>query len=188
MSKAFITPPFTANFAHQLLEAKALGDGAAHFSVTLALPKDHPYWAKLKNQLKEALVEKFDKIPDKVKHWPIKDGDQVDWIPDGHNYVAFKRSENDGRPEVVGPDLQPIIDRSEIYSGMVCRASYRPGCWSNKFGKGVSIYLDNVQKLKDGEKIGRVTPAAVDTFEEYLDEGDDGTESTGGADASDPLA
>lgn len=173
--KARITPKFTANFANQLVKAKSVGDSAPFYSVTCVLPKDHPFWKELETYLHATLKEKFGKVPAKIADWPIKDGDQTeydDWA--GCSYFAPKRSEDDGAPEIIDTDREDIIDRSLIYSGMSCRISYRAAAWHHQSTnrRGVSVYLDNVQKLGDGEPIGRITPKAVDDFEDYVDDED----------------
>lgn len=171
--KARLTPKFTANFANQLLKAKTVGNSDPFFSVTCVLPKDHPFWKDLEGYLHEVLKEKFGRVPKKIRDWPIKDGDATDYDDwQGCYYFAPKRYEDDGAPEIIDRDREDIIDRSEIYSGMSCRVSYRASAWFHQptNASGVSIYLDNVQKLGDGEPIGRVTPKAIDDFGDYVDD------------------
>lgn len=170
---ANLTPAFTASFANQLLKPKRVGNSDPFYSVTCVLPKDHGFWATLEEQLNDCLKEKFGKIPKKIRDWPIKDGNDTeyeDW--QGCKYMAPKRFEDDGAPELIDRNREDIIDRSEIYSGMKCRISYRMSAWHHKDtnGYGVSIYLDNVQKLADGEPIGRVAPKAIDDFADYVDD------------------
>lgn len=178
-----MSPIFTANFAQQLIRAKGIGNGKPNFSVVLASAKNDPFWKILKGQLEAAQKEKFGKVfpASKLRHYPIKDSDDVDWLDDGQFYFAPKRSEDDGPPEIVDRDLQEIISPREIYSGMKCRVTYRCAAYDNDFGKGVSVYLDNVQKTGDGEPIGRVTPKAIDDFAAGLDAdgGSDTTEDAG---------
>ncbi len=178
--KNHISDPFTLNFARDVLKARAIGDGGPKFGATMVLPKDHPFWRKLEKQLKAALKTKFGKVPENPKHWPIRDGDLVDYIEDGNNFCVFKRYEDDGAPEIVDRDMDEIIDRSEIYSGILCRVSYHVGAWSHPAsGKGASCYLDNLQKLKDGKPIGRVKAKAVDDFSDWVD--DEEEENEGGS-------
>jgi hypothetical protein len=179
---ANLTPKFTANFADQLTRAKAIGDGAPFYGVTVVLPKEHKFWKKLKKQLDSALEEKFGSRPKKVANWPIKDGDDPEYAEyrwDGCNFLQLKRSEDDGRPQIIDLSGDDVIDRSEVYSGMECRCSYRIAAWFHQptNRRGVSVYLDNVQKTADGERIGRKAAKACDDFADFLDDDDEDDDS-----------
>jgi len=124
MSKKIITPVNRASFVH-LVEPKAPAPGADPvYSAVAVLPK------KLKA--------------------PWKDGDEEDrpeW--EGCWVVSCK---NKTRPGVVGPDLRPIMDPEQLYSGAFYRFSMSAWGWSHPTGgKGVSLNLDNAQWVKDGE-------------------------------------
>ena len=182
--KKLITPPFTANFAQQLFKAKSTGDSDPCYSVVMVLPADHPFWEKIRKDIKAAYVKKFDKVPPstKIAHngKPIRDADEVEWIKQEDSlFVTLKRKEDDGKPEIIDADKEDIIDMSEIYSGMICRASFNAGAWKYESKYGTSLYLNNVQKLGDGPPIGRVTSKAVDDFETYVDDDDDDDDEDG---------
>lgn len=179
--KPFFTPPTTIHYAQGLYTLKSLKkDGSDPFyGCTIALPKDHKWWKTLEKRLNAALEAKFDEIPRKIKHWPILDGDEEeDTHMHGCNFIRVRRSEDEGKPQIVNEDVDPITDMSEVYSGMQGRLSIRVGAWEHSEGgvvqaRGVSIYLNNVMKTDEGEPIGRVTTKAVDDFAEFMDEGDD---------------
>lgn len=89
-------------------------------------------------------------------HHPLKDGDIQ--YPDDPLYkgTVFIRANSDvrHRPAVVGADVQPIINPEEVYPGMlgrlqvyVCPFEYQ----NMKFG--VTLLLNGLQKVKDGERI-----------------------------------
>lgn len=63
-------------------------------------------------------------------------------------------------PYVVDANIQPILQQSEIYSGMYGRAnvSFFPYNASGK--KGIGCGLNGVQKLRDGEPLGGGVTAA----------------------------
>jgi hypothetical protein len=106
-------------------------------------------------------TEKFGpKFVDLVKkgkmNWPfedVSDRDEDDRYPpfettDG-TLVGFKSKD---KPGIVDADAEPLMDKADVYSGMVARASVRCFAYDNE-SKGVAFYLINVQKLEDGERI-----------------------------------
>jgi len=58
------------------------------------------------------------------------------------------------QPGLVDQKRQPILDESEFYSGCYARASITPRVWEYKKKKGVGFYLNNIQKMADGERYG----------------------------------
>lgn len=58
--------------------------------------------------------------------------------------------------------MQPIIDRSEIYSGVYARVSISLYAFSVNGNKGVACGLGNIQKIRDGEPLGGHTNASND--------------------------
>lgn len=78
----------------------------------------------------------------------------------GH-WVITASSKNP--PFVVDANVQPILQQSEVYSGMYGRASITFFPYANSGKKGVGCALNGIQKLRDGEPLsGRVS--AEDAF------------------------
>lgn len=155
--KNLITPEFRASFVH-LAEPRSIdGQAEPKYSLVVVLDQNDPAQAKFVETAREAAMdaarEKWgDKLPKKLR-MPFKDGDEEgreEWA----NCIVFSASaKKEYRPGIVDADLQPVIDPSELYSGMYCRVSLRPYAWSHPTGgNGVSFGLANVQKTKDGEK------------------------------------
>ncbi len=57
-------------------------------------------------------------------------------------------------PGIVDADRQPIIDTSEVYSGVYGRASINFYAFNSNGNKGIACGLNNLQKIKDGEHLG----------------------------------
>ena len=113
-----------------------------------------------------------------------KDGTPVDKLPtpiwDGDGYRAdgytpfgeeckgcwvFTAScGQDRKPGVVDASCQPILDPTEIYSGIYGRVGvdFFPYNFAGKQGVGCSLV--NVQKLADGEPLGAARSSAEDDF------------------------
>ncbi len=98
---------------------------------------------------------------------PVYDGDGTrpsDGMPFGaecKGHWVFTASSKQA-PEVVDQNLNPIIDQSQVYSGMYARVSctFFPYAVSGK--KGIGCGLGNVQKIADGVPLGGRTTAEED--------------------------
>ena len=65
-------------------------------------------------------------------------------------------------PQIVDTSVQPIIDRSEVYSGCYARVSINFYAFNSNGNRGIACGLGNIQKLADGEALGGKTTAAED--------------------------
>lgn len=167
------------SFPH-LFELYAFQEGdTPKYSAMILIPKsDEATVAKIR-AAEDAVYESANgssiwggkKIPrDKVVS-VLKDGDEdaEDFPERADHWVMTPRSKY--KPQVVDTNVDPIMDQSEIYSGVYGRVSL--GAFAYKSGKdhGVSFALNNVQKLADGERLGGGSNAS-DDFDE-VDEDDD---------------
>ena len=57
-------------------------------------------------------------------------------------------------PGIVDADRQPILDTSEVYSGVYGRASINFYAFNSNGNKGIACGLNNLQKIRDGEPLG----------------------------------
>lgn len=69
---------------------------------------------------------------------------------------------NSSAPGIVDADRQPIIERSEIYSGVYGRASVNFYAFNTNGNKGIACSLNNLQKIRDGEHLGGKSNAEDD--------------------------
>ena len=65
-------------------------------------------------------------------------------------------------PGIVDADRNPILTRSEVYSGVYGRASISFYAFNSNGNKGIAAGLGNIQKIRDGEPLGGRTNAADD--------------------------
>ena len=65
-------------------------------------------------------------------------------------------------PQIVDKNVQPILDRSEVYSGCYARVSLNFYAFNSNGNKGVACGLGNIQKIRDGESLGGRSSAADD--------------------------
>ncbi len=149
-------------------EPKSINGGAEKYSVSLIIPKSDTKTITAINTAVDAAIEegkgKFGgKIPNKAAlKLPLRDGD-ID-RPDDEAYADcyFVNANSNTPPQVVNKQVEPILDRSEIYSGVYARASINFYAFNSNGNKGIACGLGNIQKIRDGEPLGGHTNAADD--------------------------
>ena len=67
-------------------------------------------------------------------------------------------------PKVVGPDRQPILNESDVYSGMYgwVNINFYPYLFSGK--KGIGCGINAVMKTRDGQPLGGSAPTVEEAF------------------------
>jgi hypothetical protein len=91
----------------------------------------------------------------------LRDGDAERDDPNFVGYYFVNALSNE-KPGVVDESLSPIMDKSEFYSGCWGRASVTFYAYDVTGAKGITLGLNNVMKLEDGERLGGNTSAAAD--------------------------
>ena len=138
--------------------------GRLKYGVTCLLPKTdvNGYNMLMQAIQTEAQAEANGKLKgvsiQHVKH-PIHDGDGVtqNGTPFGDeckgHWVFTASAKIDYPPQVVDKYVNPIMDQSEIYSGIYANVTvnFFPYMFTGK--KGIGAGLGNVQKVSDGEPL-----------------------------------
>ena len=160
-------------------EAKAINGGTPKFSVSLLIPKTDTV-KKIKAAIEAAYREGEAKLKGNGKtvppltaiKTPLRDGDAE--RPDDPAYAGhyFLNANSATAPGIVDADCQPILTRSEVYSGVYGRASISFYAFNSSGNRGVACGLNNLQKIRDGEPLGGRASAESD-FSDFDDEDDD---------------
>ena len=84
--------------------------------------------------------------------------------PDDPAYADswFINANSSTAPGIVDADCNPILTRSEVYSGVYGRASINFYAFNSNGNKGIACGLNNLQKIRDGEPLGGKASAASD--------------------------
>lgn len=173
MTDNVITPEFRAAFVG-LFKATAPRDnpnGAKKYSVRAVFMPDADLSA-LKEQAKIAAEEKWGagKVPKTIRS-PFRTNEELEnpipGVPDDAIVMTFSANEEKQRPGLVDKNLQDIIDDSDVYAGAWFRAQVRAFAYDNAGNKGVSFGLQNVQKLRDDEPLGKGRAPASKVFEAF---------------------
>ncbi|MTI95431.1 MAG: DUF2815 family protein [Firmicutes bacterium] len=154
-------------------EPKSINGGTPKYSVSLIIPKSDTKTIAAINAAVDAAIEegrgKFGgKIPNKAAlKLPLRDGD-ID-RPDDEAYANsyFVNANSNSAPEIVDKALNPIMSRSEVYSGVYARVSVNFYAFNSNGNRGIACGLGNIQKIRDGEPLGGKTSAADDFTSDY---------------------
>lgn len=164
----YLTPVFRLSFP-SLFEARAQAKGKPKFQCSALFAKGADL-SLLKKAAEDVGVAKWGADKGKwPKGWvsPFKDqgNKEYEGYEAGAIFISLSSTQ---RPEVVGPDKNPI-EESDIYAGCYCRASVRPFAYEYRetsngpvMTRGISFGLGNVQKVRDGEPLDSRSFAETD--------------------------
>ena len=162
-------------------EAKSVNGGTPKYSTQLKIPKsDKVTVEKIRAAIHAAYVEGEGRLkgtgktvpPLSALKNPLRDGDLE--RPDDPEYAGywFLNANSTVRPGIVDAQCQTIIDPSEVYSGCFGRASITFFAFNSNGNRGIACGLNNLQKLKDGPRLGGRASAEQD-FAGFTDDGDE---------------
>ena len=166
-----ITGPDTRWSYANVWEPKSINGGTPKYSVSLIIPKsDTKTIAKIEAAIEAAYKEGEAKLKGNGKSvpalsvikTPLRDGDME--RPDDPAYANsyFVNANATSAPGIVDADRNPILTRSELYSGVYGRASISFYAFNNSGNRGISCGLNNLQKIRDGEPLGGKSSAESD--------------------------
>ena len=156
-----------------------MGGGTPKFSVSLIIPKsDKATYDKIQAAIKAAYEEGQGKLrgtgksvpPLESLKLPLRDGDQKG--DDVYQGCWYLNANSTTKPGVVDADCNPILDTSELYSGIIGRASITFYAFNSNGNRGIACGLNNLQKLADGTPLGGHS-RAEDDFADLDDDEDD---------------
>ena len=162
-------------------EPKSINDDTPKYSVSLIIPKsDTKTIDKIKAAIEAAYKDGESKLKGNGKtvpalstlKTPLRDGDTD--RPDDPAYANafFINANSTLAPGIVDKTCQPILERSEVYSGVYGRASVNLYSFNSNGNRGIACSLNNLQKIRDGEPLGgKSRPEddfASDPYDDFL--------------------
>ena len=175
-----ITGPDTLWSYCNVWEAKSINGSNPKFSVQLRIPKtDKATLDKIEKAMRAAYEEGQSKLKGNGKSvppltalkTPLRDGDLERPDDEAYKNSYFINANSSTAPGIVDADRQPILERSEVYSGVYGRASINLYAFNSNGNKGIACGLNNLQKIRDGEPLGGKS-RAEDDFATADDEDD----------------
>ena len=148
-------------------EPASVNGGTPQYSVSLIIPKSDTRTiglinAAIDNAIKQGTAKFGGKIPNKAAlKLPLRDGD-TERDDEAYKGAYFVNANSTTAPQIVDTAVQPILDRSEVYSGCYARVSINFYAFNSNGNRGIACGLGNIQKIADGEALGGKTTAAED--------------------------
>jgi hypothetical protein len=179
------TPVFRGHYVHLAAPKKTERDDGStkeQYSMLIVLPKNVPenvtFIRALSALLLSAAQAKHGTTITKLgqlKHCPIKNGDDNDKEQFHGNWLVNVAS---NFPVSCIDKAGTTLDSPEdLYSGAHYRVKLSPWAWANKKGgKGVSLNLESVLKVKDDKRMGGGSDAA-DDFADEVTPGEAGSDA-----------
>ena len=166
-----ITGPKTRWSYANVWDAKSINGGAPKYSVSLIIPKDDTKTVeKIQTAIKAAYEEGQSKLKGNGKSvpalsvikTPLRDGDAERPDDEAYKNSYFINANSATAPGIVDADRNPILERSEVYSGVYGRASISLYAFNSNGNRGIACGLNNLQKISDGEPLGGKSRAEDD--------------------------
>ena len=166
-----ITGPDTRWSYANVWEPKSINGGTPKYSVSLIIPKsDTKTVAKIKAAIQAAYEEGAAKLRGNGKtvpalsaiKTPLRDGDAERPDDEAYANAYFINANSATAPGIVDADRNPVMNRSEVYSGVYGRASISLYAFNSNGNKGIACGLNNLQKIRDGEPLGGKASAESD--------------------------
>ena len=173
-----ITGPNTRWSYCNVWQPKSINGGTPKYSVSLIIPKsDTVTINKIKAAIEAAYKEGEAKLKGNgrsvpalsVLKTPLRDGDAERPDDEAYANAYFVNANSATAPGIVDADRQPILDTSEVYSGVYGRASINFYAFNSNGNKGIACGLNNLQKIRDGEPLGGKSRTEDDFAEEDED-------------------
>jgi len=158
-----ITGPQTRWSYANVWDAKSINGGAPKYSVSLIIPKsDTKTVEKINAAIQAAYEEGQSKLKGNGKSvpalsvikTPLRDGDTERPDDEAYKNCYFINANSATAPGIVDADRNPILERSEVYSGVYGRASISLYAFNSNGNRGIACGLNNLQKISDGEPLG----------------------------------
>ena len=168
-TKVVTGPNVKMSYLH-ILEPASINGSDPKYSGSFLIPKGSPDVEKIRAAIQAAYDEGQARLKGSGKtvpplaslKTPLRDGDAE--RPGDEDYAGFYfvNANNNAKPGIVDRDLNPILDPDEVYSGMFGRVSLTFFAFNKNGNRGIACSLNNVQKIKDGPRLGGHASAAED--------------------------
>lgn len=147
------------------------------YSCSLLIPKsDTKTINAVKKAIEAAIIDGKSKLQNKdgsinrkTLKLPLRDADEEGKTGD-YEGMMFLNAKSKRRPQVVDRHKEMLYEAEEIYSGCYCNVMVNFYAFAMEGNKGIGAGLGNIQKVRDGEKLGYGGSTAAEDFDEFEEE------------------
>lgn len=177
-----VTGPVRLSFCHLFETHRQNEKQDPKYSVMILVPKTDTATIGAIERAQKAALEagkgsRFGGTIPKVWKNTFRDADEeqdTEKYPEMAGMMFMTISANEKYPPgLVDRQVNPIVDRAELYSGCWARVSMRAFPFSAEGSKGVSFGLNNVMKWRDDEPLGGTGATAESDFAGLAGEDDE---------------
>ena len=167
MSKV-VTGTVRLSYANVWTPRSANEGSEPKYSASIIIPKaDTATVDAIKKAIEVAIQEGVGKFGGKIPpratlKLPLRDGDEERPDDEAYKNAYFLNATSKLAPGIVDKHVQPILDHSEVYSGVYARVSLNFYAFNTSGNRGVACGLGNIQKIRDGEPLGGKTAPSAD--------------------------
>lgn len=175
-SRKVVTGVIRLSYAN-IWEPKSINGSAEKYSVSVIIPKSDTKMisainAAIDNAINEGISKFGGKKPNKAAlKLPLRDGD-IERDDEAYKNSYFVNANSQTAPQIVDKDLNLILDKTEVYSGVYARVSMTFYAFNSNGNRGIACGLGNIQKIRDGEPLGGGSSAeqdfATDVDDDFL--------------------
>ena len=149
-----------------------------NYSCSLLIPKsDTKTLTEINKAVEAAIVDGKSKLANKdgainrkTLKLPLRDADEEGHTSPDYQGCMFFNAKSKRRPQVVDRHKEQIYDAEEIYSGCYCNVMVNFYAFAVEGNKGIAASLGNVQKVKNGDRLGYGGTTAAADFDNFEDE------------------
>lgn len=176
-SERIVTGKFRVSFPN-VFKPKPDLQGKEKYSLDMLFKKGSDEHKAISKIVKKVCLDTWGGKPDGYKS-PIKDGDKPNKqgkILNGYEDHVFVTAKTLNKPAVLDQGKHEILNAQDFYGGCYARASVVFSAYDALGNIGVTCYLQNIQKMADGDPFGNRVNAAdeFDTIEGFDVEAGDG--------------
>ncbi len=173
--------PCRISYAHIFSPGVNKDGTPGKYSVACLISKeDTTTIQKIKAAIKAAVQEGKSKLANKQGalpkmenlKLPLRDADAEDIDDEAYQGHMFFNASSTRKPQIVDRRKEAITDSEEVYSGCYCNVSINFYAFNRDGNKGIAAGLNNIQKVKDGERLAGGSSADED-FDDLGDDDDD---------------
>lgn len=171
----------------QVWEARSFEGGKPKYSTQILIDKSDKDTLKdintaIRNAMEQGVAKGYWKSgtdPKSFRNPVVRDGDVERSDDPAYKGKFFISAKSINKPIIVDQNVQEILDRDEIYSGVIAKVHISFYPYSMSTNKGLACGLEAIQKVADGERLdgGGVDVKSVfgkvDSFSPVEELGDD---------------